>query len=509
MTVIYPAWADGSDFGTANNQSTGRRSSFDLGYRPANPNRVTFVPIGPEFIGLYDDNARAANVNDKFDTVLKCRFFQDHSQVLAVDGKSSGTPSSTFARSVGAINRNGTNMDLGEPSEGQNVYASPDDGGKGFKYDVYCDHEEISTPMGVWDAFLNTGSIAGDGSNCVGIIVARMTVTVPDGGQINITTDESIGMVGRVISFGFSQSVTQGIASAASSLSFGTNNYTQPQTRYYAAWGSTENALHSFGTTALHTMVWDAWPQECTLMLGQYFCPLHLFPNLAGTNADTQEPDESVGTIINQDNADDVVMKTNENLRGQLVTGGYQHTTKSIGVGDNFEIVRAGAGFKVGDILSSQEYGIEMKVTSVDDDNGVSAATYVEEDGQKKRGSLDPKQLRGDAGFQLNFKSAAATKSCKIKWTDGIVYNETTIQGPKLRSFPKRVSIRADGTFGAREGSKTTALSVDQNDDGPRPGSYDVFFFFHSDAAVNPRQYGFGNQSAVRQPIRHITVDIN
>lgn len=153
MTVIYPAWADGSDFGTANDQSTGRRSSFDLGYRPANPNRVTFVPIGPEFIGLYDDNARAANMNDKFDTVLKCRFFQDHSQVLAVDGKSSGNPSSTFSRSAGAINRNGTNMDLGTPSEGQNVYTTAGDGGKGFKYDVYCKHEEISTPVGVWDAF--------------------------------------------------------------------------------------------------------------------------------------------------------------------------------------------------------------------------------------------------------------------------------------------------------------------------------------------------------------------
>jgi hypothetical protein len=507
VATIYPAWADGSGFGTPNSQSRGRLSSFDLGYRPANPNRVSFIPIGPEFIGLYDDNARAANMQSGYDTVLKCRFFQDHSQVLAVDGQSNGVPSATFARSSGAIARNGTNMDLGEPSEGQNVYSTAGSGGKGFKYDVYCDHPTISTPMGVWDAFDNTGSPAGNGSNCVGIIVARITVTVPDGGQINITTDESIGMVGRIMSFGFSQPVTQGIGSMG--LSTVQSNYVQPQTKRYPAWGSTENGLHSFGTTSLHTMVWDAWPNECTLMLGQYFCPLHLFPNLAGTNADTEEPDQSVGTIINMENADDITMTTNTNLRGQLVTGGYQHSTKSIGAGDDFEIVRAGAGFKVGDILSSQEYGIEMRVASVDDSNGVKTATYVEEDGQKKRGSLDAKQLRGDNGFQLNFKSAAATKSCKIKWMEGIVYNETTIQGPKLRSYPKRVSIRGDGTIGAREGSKTTALSVDQNSDGPRPGAYDVFFFFHSDAAVNPRQYGFGNQTAIRQPIRHITVDIN
>ena len=62
MATIYPAWADGSGFGTPNSQSRGRLSSFDLGYRPANPNRVSFIPIGPEFIGLYDDNARAANM---------------------------------------------------------------------------------------------------------------------------------------------------------------------------------------------------------------------------------------------------------------------------------------------------------------------------------------------------------------------------------------------------------------------------------------------------------------
>lgn len=508
MTIIYPAWADGSDFGTANDQSPGRKTSFDFGYRPANPNRVSFIPMGPEFIGLYDNNATAGNVNDNFDSVLKCRFFKDQSQVLAVDGKSNGTPSSSFAKSSGALARNSSQMNLGSPSAGQNVYASASNGGYGFRYDCYCRHEALSTPMGVWDAFLNTGSKAGDGSNCVGIVAARITVTVPDGGQINITTDESIGMVGRVISFGFSQSVVSGIGSMGG-LSIGTNNYVQPQTRYYPAWGSRENGLHSFGTTALHVMVWDAWPNECTLMLGQYFCPLHLFPNLEGTNADVEEPDESVGTVINQNNADDVVMKTNTTLRGQLVTGGFSHAVKSIGAGDGFEIVRGGEGFKVGDILSSQEYGIEMRVSAVDDETAVTEATYVEEDGQKKRGSLDPEQLRGESGFSLNFRSASATKSCKIKWTKGIVYNETTIQGPKLRSYPKRVSIRADGTNGAREGSKTTALSLDQNSDGPRPGSYDVFFFFHSDAAVNPRQYGFGQQTPVRQPIRHITVDIN
>ena len=53
-------------------------------------------------------------------------------------------------------------------------------------------------------AFENTGSPAGDGSNCVGIVVARMTEQFPMVGTINVTTDESIGMVGRVISFGFS-----------------------------------------------------------------------------------------------------------------------------------------------------------------------------------------------------------------------------------------------------------------------------------------------------------------
>ena len=67
-------------------------------------------------------------------------------------------------------------------------------------------------------------------------------------------------------------------------------------------------------------------------------------------------------------------MIVNKSLRGQLVTGGYLLQQSLVGLVINFDIVRAGAGFKVGDILSSQEYGIEMKVTSVDDDNGEAAS---------------------------------------------------------------------------------------------------------------------------------------
>ena len=38
------------------------------------------------------------------------------------------------------------------------------------------------------------------------------------------------------------------------------------------------------------------------LCLGQYFCPIHVTPDLDGTNLEVQEPDENVG-LINIDNA--------------------------------------------------------------------------------------------------------------------------------------------------------------------------------------------------------------
>ena len=60
-----------------------------------------------------------------------------------------GLPVPEFAKSS-VLNRNGSVASLGEPSEG-NVYTEVDDGGTGFKYDLYCDYPRNSTPMGVWE----------------------------------------------------------------------------------------------------------------------------------------------------------------------------------------------------------------------------------------------------------------------------------------------------------------------------------------------------------------------
>lgn len=500
-TKIYPRWADGSELISGKY----RKSSTTWGYRPSNPNRVSFIPICPEFVGIHDDNAYASNMPTSgrdYNTVLTCRFFKDHSQVLAVDGKSYGTPSAAFTKSSGLATRNGSVASLGTPTAG-NVYTEVDDGGVGFKYDLYCDYPSNSTPMGTWRAFENTGSPAGDGSNCVGIIVSRVRIFVPAGGTINVTTDESIGLVGTVTSFGFNDPVTSTIGGVYTT----TTGYTQPQTRYYPAWGSSENGIHSFGTSVLYSQVYDAWPESCTLMLGQYFCPIHVTPDIDGTNLEVMEVDENVGFVVNSSNAKETSdgMTVNKSLRGQLVTGGYSFTTKSCGISDSHDIERGGKGFVVGDKLTSAEHGIELEVTGVSGDGEVSSIKIVDE----KRGKLDPLVFSGDSGFSLNFRSPSASKSCKIKWEKGLIYQNVTLEGPLQRAYLKRLSIRADGTFGVREGTKTSNLAVIPNDDAPLPGAYDVFFFFQSDAGVNPRTKGFGQQTAITQAIRHITIEIN
>jgi len=498
---IYPRWANGSELISGRY----RQSSSTFGYRPANPNRVSFIPIGPEFVGIHDNNAVASNMpvaSQYFNRVLTCRFFKDHSQTLAVDAKSYGTPTGSFSGSSGFGSRNGAVATLGTPSAGT-VYTEANEGGVGHKYDLYCTKEALSSPLGVWSAFENTGSPAGDGSNCVGIIASRIRVYVPAGGTINVTTDESIGMVGTVTSFGFSQPVVSTIGG----LNIGTNNYVQPQTRYYPAWGSSENGLHSFGTACLHSQVWDAWPESCTLMLGQYFCPLHLTPDFDGTNLDVNEVNKEVGFVVTKDNAEETSTSMTENtgLRGQLVTNGFEFAVKSCGINDKYKVVREGKGFVVGDKLTSAEYGIELEVTSVSGEGEVSHIKIIDD----KRGKLDPLVFSGDSGFSLNFKSASATKACKITWKEGLIYENITLEGPIQRAYIKRLSIRADGTTGVREGTKTSNLAVIPNEDAPLPGAYDIFFYFHSDAGINPRQQGFGQQTAVTQAIRHITIEIN
>jgi hypothetical protein len=46
--------------------------------------------------------------------------------------------------------------------------------------------------------------------------------------------------------------------------------------RYAPIWGSTiSDSINSFGTTALHCMVWDYWPEQQTVFVPQYFTVLH------------------------------------------------------------------------------------------------------------------------------------------------------------------------------------------------------------------------------------------
>ena len=106
-TKIYPRWADGSELISGRYRQSSTTWVIDLLIL----NRVSFIPICPEFAGIHDDNAYASNMPTSgrdYNTVLTCRFFKDHSQVLAVDGKSYGTPSAEFTKSSGLATRNGS-----------------------------------------------------------------------------------------------------------------------------------------------------------------------------------------------------------------------------------------------------------------------------------------------------------------------------------------------------------------------------------------------------------------
>jgi hypothetical protein len=69
------------------------------------------------------------------------------------------------------------------------------------------------------------------------------------------------------------------------------------------------------------------------------------------------------------------------------------------------------------------------------------------------------------------------------------------------------LSDASHGSEGRLEQNRINQFNLDNNSlDAPEPGQYEVFYFFHSDIAANPRSPGVDLQF---HPMRHITLTIS
>lgn len=286
-------------------------------------------------------------------------------------------------------------------------------------------------------------------------------------------------------------------------------------------WGDRNRTddIDSFGTTALHARVYEAWPMDQTLFLGMYFTPLHFNPaptqyqeevaydengvpsikqKLVKTRDGSEVPVESVssvdfkvptasggsimtqGTEITSGNlAPFAEWKYNKIRRGMLLTGGgFAYERNIIGVDPasikiqppSGQVTYGGTNYIVGDKFRFLD-GTTIEVAGVGTSGTISSfkpavpgrnpniTTYIP--------NVQPSYL-GSTGNGAKFD--------KVKLQVRTCYGFD--RQPKEVVPITRLTKKSDPKASAEGNNITT---VDLKNDSGKPKAYDIFYFFHND----------------------------
>jgi hypothetical protein len=531
--------------------STNKTDVYAL--KPINPLKLQFTPLSAELAGSDDVNSvNAINMDHKLKPMSKA--LVQSIGVTLTDGTSLW--GSYFGvRNILYTNVRNDTLGLGS------TYLPPIVTHTGIPYDAYISYEPANKPLATLEAYGNYGSdtVGRAGSNLVGIIAARNAFTKSGGGVLTIEADQRFGMYGD-FSTGGPSTVTGGIiGNIVSTLGIDSPTI---KSQFLPVWGSTINdAINSFGTTALHAMVWDYWPEELTLFIPQYFSIMHFNPGIINSTPKTKTTKVTLGTtsydiLVDQlDYSIDFIVPTASGLtsvtgghkhtslavgsiinsgtnimapssrwnvstirRGQLVTDpGFYYYKPVVGLSDTGDIIEAGAGFASGDKIK-----IADDLVIVSDSNGTLTGFHfdevlVEDLNVTIGGSIPKTKLKGSgfanaqfpaSGYILTVPSPGdSARPAKIKFLSGIVYNQIQRDlGPKQRCpITKLSSSSADGTKRI-EGSKTTVLSIENNSKAKYPGKYEAFYFFHNDIGHTYQTGPIGTDPSFSQ---RITINIS
>jgi hypothetical protein len=413
------------------------RPSDMYALKPSNALKLQFSPLCAELAG--SDDANSPNLTDSYS--FDRNFQKNAREPLKSQRRFDATlgeeiPASTslFGGLYTRLAAFGiSNLTTITPVTCDGVYANALVGQfQGIPYDCYIQRTPLNKPKASTFIFSSPSNPAQDGSNLVGIIAARNSFTKNKGGTMNVSVKQMFGMYGRFIGNGGSGGIAVTILGSIGAWT--TDNSATFKARYTPIFGSTNNdSIDSFGTTALHCMVWDYWPEQQTIFVPQYFSVLHFNPGILfsaprtrsgifradptgptttaapGSTTTTPPPinvdvaDFDVdfripsfnlkgsdggyvplidGTVVNFANtlAPEADSRINTVRRGQLVTGdGFFYYKLVVGLNkDSATITTAGAGFSVGTKIDSGK-GVTIEVTSVDTNGGISGFTFAED----------------------------------------------------------------------------------------------------------------------------------
>jgi hypothetical protein len=168
-------------------------------------------------------------------------------------------------------------------------------------YDYYINSTPTSKPKGITRLFHDNNSDF-QGANLVGVIAAKNKFTKNGGGKINYSVEQFFGLRGDVSNATTGSDSIQynniglGILAVVNALTGQT-----PLSRDkagFATWGSDNSDKYdSFGTTALHVRVFDAWPNEQTIYDARYYAILHFNPGTILSIPESETVGDNVDTL--------------------------------------------------------------------------------------------------------------------------------------------------------------------------------------------------------------------
>jgi hypothetical protein len=517
------------------------------GFTPNNPLKVQFSPLCAELACSDDSNTLV--VSDVFKLNGR-NFYTSARQVL---GRSINESRSLHGKLITRLPANldvqGTKWDwlYGSNPRINLPYVVP--------YDCYIERTPLNRPLAA--PYIFTDQVYQNvGANLVGIIAARNTFQKNKGGNLNISAKQLFGLYGKFIGNGGGGSIDVTILGSIGS--WVTNNTSSFKARYSPIWGSTMgDSINSFGTTALHAMVWDYWPEKHTAFIPQYFSVAHFNSGILFSAPSTQSgvapENKTITTYVDKIDYSDldfripsyarasgvagnhsVVLenaiiesgtklaadnewRVNTVRRGQMVTEeGFYYQKRVIGLNiSSLTVSDGGSGFAVGDIININN-DLSIEVTTVSGSAIQSADFAIDKTFEnkipstflnKKAGSgFKPSDFKSPYSMQV--KSPTGGKNAILKFTQGRAYSKIMHdQGPKKRTPITRLSSSSGEGTSRVEETKNTTLGVEDNTGFKYAGKYEAFYFFHNDIT-----HTFNNADSIEANpdfAQHITITIS
>lgn len=513
------------------------------GLKPANPLKLQFSPLCAELAGSDDVNSVNLLPKYAFDRNFK-KNAREALKPIEVAGKPAGQEipyeTSLFGKLYDRLNSFSLGILTLITPVLCNVYANElVREFQGIPYDCYIKKTPLNKPKAATTVFNTPENPARNGANLVGIITARNAFTKNKGGTLNVSLKQIFGMYGNFIGGGGGGSIAVTILGSLGAWT--TDNTSSLKGRYAPIWGSVMgDSIDSFGTTALHCMVWDYWPEQQTVFIPQYFTVLHFNPGKLLSEARTRRgtmPADTGTTVtttprpVNIDIVDfdidfripsyqtlhsdggyspvyegDTIDSTdtlapasdwrvNTIRRGQLVTNdGFYYYKLVIGLDKNSGTIdTAGTGFSIGNKIETSK-GVTIEVTGIDSaTGGITSFDFAED--TTLSGKIPPTialpRKRGEGFLPTDFQNpysvtlkspTSGASSAIIKFSKGFAYNQIKQdKGPKMRTPITRLSSSSGEGTARVEETKNTTLNIEDNTGSKYPNKYEAFYFFHND----------------------------